>query len=76
MITTGNNDAPQPASKKTCACIEGCDARECLLRRSPQLRRRSDESGGLDEEYMDATCECHCHVEEADEYREDWEDRP
>lgn len=40
-------------SEKTCVCHENCDARECLLRRSPMLRRNSDESGGLDEEYMD-----------------------
>lgn len=61
---------------KTCACHENCDARECLLRRSPELRRRSDDPGGLDEEYMDEKCECGCHREEAELDPEPWEIRP
>jgi len=63
-------------SKKSCACHENCDARECLLRRSPGLRRNSDEPGTLAEDGMDEKCECPCHREEAEFEPEPWEANP
>jgi hypothetical protein len=62
--------------KWKCACPEGCDARECLLRRSPELRRNDDECGSLSEQFMDERCECTCHDEERELYPEPWEVRP
>jgi hypothetical protein len=45
-------------------CCPHPDARACLLARSPEIRRTDDTPGDYDK-FIDEVCECGCHRAEA-----------
>lgn len=53
-------------AKPECACKHP-DARECLLRRHPEIRRYSDDYPIAYDEFIDERCECGCHYQDQDE---------
>ena len=54
---------------KDCCCKHP-DARACLQIRHPEICRRSDDVGGMYDEFFDEVCDCHCHREIEEEERE------